>query len=366
MISTVLSWGSTILGFSKLISPENKTIGDAKDAVDKTGSIYNILSGKNSAAKSAMRTYIRPMVGVESGLIPQEFAPDLMNVIQLRDILSVLTHLEMQGTVGQIKISSLVDSVNPSRTGLAAYAGAESFGRTPIAGLESNVTNVNKKEITINGKAYTELNEYRPLAVGRTVMAEVGVDDKKISFPLTFRNIVVPMDSKDLEIVFSGAKIDLGFYARKMLLDTGEITGPEFFTGEDLIKEKFRIKNQELSGYYEEAVKREQNNRLAFLRSGIISMNTLANTLVISSDTARNIELENGFRFDNSRSISKLFSRVSANCIVVCNDNRGIFTFYTDGESIPETYTRNELKSKAGKDSTASLQDLQKLLFGGV
>ena len=151
------------------------------------------------------------------------------------------------------------------------------------------------------------------------------------------------------------------------MMKNEEITPAELLTGDDIIREKFRIRHAELSGYYEEANARAARNRMATLRTGTLSLNTQANCFVISADTARQIELNLGLRFDNPNARAKIFSKVYANTIVVVNERRAVFTFYVDGAAIPDTYTRNEIKSKVAKEGTSTtLQDLLKLLQGGM
>ncbi|MGL5418663.1 MAG: hypothetical protein ACRDA9_04340, partial [Plesiomonas shigelloides] len=100
--------------------------------------------------------------------------------------------------------------------------------------------------------------------------------------------------------------------------------------------------------------------------TGVMSLNTLANCFVMSLDTQKKIELEIGRSFDSRRSLVEIFKVVKANTIVVCDDSRGVFVFYTLGSTMPESYTRSELKAKSGKNMNDSdLTSLLKLLNMG-
>ncbi|ASU03852.1 putative capsid and scaffold protein [Erwinia phage vB_EamM_Joad] len=367
MIGTALNLGAMLLNLAKFAMPENKDVDSAGRIIDTARHSYNVLN-TTSISQSANRAVIAPMVGVDSTILHQEYMSDVMQVVQLRDIISVLTHLNLQGSVGMgVKIENLLGSIQPNRGGMMAYLGCEAYTDGPKATSNKNPDGTFKNPTQSSDGASKDLMEYGPLAVGKVVQAEVyNEHGNKVTFPLTFRQSPVPINLKDLELIFSAAKPEDGFFARLMMVKTGEITFPEFLTGRDLIKDRFKIKNQDMSGYYKEADKRERANRAAALRTGVISMNTMANTFIMSNDTANQVELQIGKRFADPRSREKIFKSVKANTIVVCNEDRGVFTFYTNGVDMPEIYTRKDIAVKSKKDSGNTLNDLVKLLNGGM
>lgn len=361
MIPQILSFGSLVTQLAGNFGVAKDGIDKAKQVLDGAQTTYNVLS-TSSLSQSAGKVLIAPMVAIEDTLIHAEYASDLMTIVNLRDIKDALTHLAMQGQVNGIKISSLVDSINPRRAGFLALRGAESFGlpanqvKPEFAGMEAAPPKGGKASIP-------NLTEYQPLAIGRTVEASVMIDGTQVTFPLNFRQIPVPLSSNDLQTIFEAARPEDGLYARFMMWRAGELTNPEFLTGTDKIKREFNIRNNDLSGYYAEATDRASKNRKAALSTGVASMNTQANTIIMSADTARNIELELGVRFD-SNGIAKIRKAVLANTIVVADDGMGVFTFYSSSTNIPETYTRKEITVASKKDTSMDLQSLMKM-FGG-
>lgn len=374
MIPQALSLGATLLQVATSFGASKKGVDEAKKIIDGAAATYNVLQ-TGSLAKSASKTLISPLVAVEDTPIHQDYMSDLMTVINLRDINDVLSHFAQQGSVDGIKVSDLIDGIQPRRAGFLSLQGAESFGKSESAlraermkeraGLEAQgptgkpLQNV----VTINGKQYADLQDYKPLAVGRTVDASVNINGTQLTFPLTFRQTPVPVTSSDLQKIFEAARPQDGWLARIMMARTGEITSPELLTGEDEIKREFQIRKNDLSGYYSEVTDRASKNLQAALRTGIVSMNTQANTIIMSSDTARNIELELGVRFDGS-GINKIRKAVMANTIVVVNDALGLFTFYYAGNNVPEEWTQRQITVSAKKDTSMDLASLAKL-FGG-
>lgn len=366
MLNTVINLGSLLLDLGKRLYPESAEINAAANVADKAKYTYNVLN-TTSVQQSANRTLIAPMTVIEDGILHQEYMGDLMQVVMLRDIVATLTHLSLQSAVDVgVRVADLIGGINPNRAGMMAYTGVEAYSSGPRNAAPDEDKSP-KNTVTLNGKEMPNLNEYTPLAIGKVVQAAVyGANGNKVEFPLTFRQVPVPVNTRDFSLIFSAAKNDDGLRARFIMYKTNEITGPELMTGKDIVKEKFRIRNEEMSGYYKEAVKRESGNRLAAIRTGVISVNSLANTFILSQDTANQVELQIGKRFSDPRSREKIFSAVKANTIVVCNEDRGVFTFYTSGMDIPEIYTRRDLSGKVKKDSGSNLADLVKLLNGGM
>jgi len=375
MIGAVTSWGSLLLDVASKLYPDSKDINTAADVAGKVRHSYNVMN-TTSVHASAGKAIIAPLVGVEASLLHQEFMPDVMNMIQLRDIVATLTHLAMQGAIDvNVKLENVIGSISPNRGGMMALSGCEAFNDNLVArkGNENKDDKdaplvPNQATVQINGKSMPDVNEYAPLAVGKTVMATiVSATGVKHEFPLTFRQIPVPQQVNDLQLIFSATKQEDGFFIRLMMAKTQEITYPDFLSGKDIVKERFRVKNEDMSGYYKEALKRETGNKITALRTGVLSMNSMANSFVMSSETARQIELKVGRRFNDAKSREQIFKAVKANTIVVCDEGKGIFVFYTHGQDMAETYTRSGIASKSKKDTgSGNLADLVKLLNGGM
>lgn len=361
MIPQILSLGAMLTQLAGAFGASKDGVADAKKIIDGASATYNVLK-TGSLSQSASKTLISPMVAIENTLIHQEYMPSLMTVINLRDINDALSHFAQQGSVNGIKISDLIEGINPRRAGFLALQGAEAFGK--VSGMEAQMPSKGPDGlVTISGKQMADLSEYKPLAIGRTVDASVTIDGTTLTFPLTFRQTPIPVTSNDLQKIFEAARPEDGWFARIMMLRSSEITSPEFLTGTDEIKREFNIRKNDLSGYYNEATDRASKNTQAALRTGIVSVNTQANTIIMSSETARNIELELGVRFDGN-GISKIRKSVLANTIVVVNDGLGLFTFYYSGNNMPEQWTLRDITMAGKKDTSLDLNSLAKL-FGG-
>ena len=366
MITQVLNVGSFFLDIARQLYPESADIGAAAKVTDRVKHSYNVIS-TNSVQRSAGRLVMAPMVAIDKALLHQEYMSDLITVVSLRDITATLGHLALQNSMGVgIRVENLIGSINPNRGGMLSL----------ISGLEALDNNIRpapakdegkEGQVTVGSKTYTDLMEYTPLAVGKVVNATLfGENGLKVEVPLTFRQIPVPVGDEDMRRIFSAAKAEDGLKMRWMMKKTGEITNPEWFNGTDIVKQKFKIKNSDSSGYYKEAMQRDTNNTLEAIRTGIISMNSMANTIILSLEESIQIELQIGRKFSDPSARQKISESVAANTIVICDDDRGIYTFYTDGQAMPERYTRRDLAVRAKKEGSANtLDELVKLLNGG-
>lgn len=377
MVGALIGWASLLINFSKQTDPNNQNTKDAESILDAMSNTYNLIAGSRSITADHNKFMIKPMVVIDKTILHQEYMNDLMTIVQLRDIAAALSFFASRGTINGIQIGKLVDQINPNRRGgMNAYKGAEAFGDgfdavvgmqsneppVQVDGQEANPTSLNDTKTSVNGSDVTQLTEYYPLALGRTVMAEVSVDDKKGTFPISFRQKPVPVDNNQIVGIFKLGKPDEKWGERFLMHEIGDVTTPELLTGSDKIKEKFRLRDQELSGFYKEASDRDWNNKKASLRTGLVSLNTLANIFIISADTARQVRMDTGMDFYKTSGLAEVFKKVRANTIVIADEDNGVFDFFTYGDGRPETFTRNEIKVRAKKDNVTDLAALLKII----
>lgn len=382
MVPLLLNWSSMLVNLYGMFN-KGTDISKTRDVIGDIGKAYNVMT-TGSLSRSAGRSIISPMTLFEESLTHQDYMLDLMTIVNMRDIRDALTHINFQSKVGGVQIAELVDSINPNRNGgFMCLQGCEAFNapkniirsRSDYLKQKNDLENSNKKtsdskdkktipdSVSFRNEEFRNLTEYVPLALGRTVNASVFVDGREINFPLTFRQIPIPASTSNLELMFQAVKGGDGWEERVKDYKSGGITLPDLLTGVDDIKREFRIRNNDLSGYYNESVKREVNNKMTALRTGILSLNSMANTIIMSKDTANNIELEIGIRFGSSK-MEQIRKHVRANTIVLVNDSRGVFEFYSSSSNIVERYTASQIKSKVNKENVNSLDALVKLLSG--
>lgn len=374
-VATIIGIGKLFLDTAKMIFPDNKEIKSASSIADKAGYTYNLLND-SSITQSASRALIKPIVVVDKAILHAPYMNTLMQVVMARDILAVLQHIAIKNAEANgIRIDDILGEVQPRRAGLVDLMGCEAMTTSGPVPNKKGSGNASDKPIVVDGDSgvviggqhYPELTEYTNLAVGKIVKSTaIGPTGTKIDFPLVFREIPFPTSQRQMENIFSAAKVEEGLFARLDMVNSGEISYPEFFTGRDIIKEQFRIRNDDLTGYYEEMAKRERTNKAAALRSGVFSLNTMANTFILSMDTAKQIELKIGRRFLNERALPAIFKAIKATRIIIVDEERnGVFHFIDNGDFSIETFTMKDIENKAKKSEGAdTLESLTRILMG--
>lgn len=374
-LGTIIGIGKLLLDAAKMVFPDNKEINSASSIADKAGYTYNLLND-SSITQSANRALIKPIVVIDKSIIHASYMNGLMQVVMARDIQAILTHFAIKNAEANgIKINDILGEVQPRRAGLVGLMGCEALTTSgPVPNkqgashaAEQPAVGNGDASVVIGGQSYPELTEHTNLAIGKVVKSTaIGPTGVKIDFPLVFREIALPASQQLLENIFSAAKVEEGFFARLDMANSGEITYPEFFSGRDIVKEKFKIRNDDLTGYYDEMSKRERLNKAAALRSGVFSLNTMANTFIIGMDVAKQIELKVGRRFLNERSLPAIFKAIKASRIIICDEERnGVFHFIDNGDFSIETYTMKDIENKAKKAEGAdTLEALTRILMG--
>lgn len=354
----LIQWAPALLGLANKFV-KNDHLDTAIGAIKVGRNLANV-TRSSSISGAAAKSIIAPLVVIENTLAHQEYMIDLMTLVTLRDIRDTLTHINFQSEIGGMKIGKLIDQVNPNRTaGFMCLQGCEAFEPATL-----DVKPDPKATLGGRGEDFKGLAEYFPLALGRTVNASVFVDGKEQTFPLTFKQVPILAAADNITLMFNAVKGKAGWSERIKEYKAGGITQPELLGGVDEIRNEFKIRTQDMSGYYSEAVKRERNNQEAMIRTGTLSVNSLANTIIMSQECAYNIENEIGIRFGSSK-MSQIRQAVRANTIVVVDDARGIFSFYTAATHLTERYTRDMIRVKARREDAAnSLESLVKLLNG--
>lgn len=366
MVGDILNIGSFFLDITKKLYPDNKDIAGAVNVADTLRQTYDVVS-TTSISQNARRTLLAPMVVIQGDLLHQEYMADLITVVNIRDIVATLSHFAIRNAeqIG-VNISTYLGRVNPNRAGLQSMiAGIESFA---AGNIDPARPKAGEGSFTVNGKTVQELQEYVPLSIGRVVNATVfGKEGQSVELPLTFRQIIIPASTESLENTFGVAKIEDGYKMRWIMKNNGEITNPEWFDGEDIIRERFKAMRNDDTKYYTESQARDVRNKVEAIRTGVISLNTMANTFIITEDEKQQIEQQIGKSFANPNSRKDIFKVVKANTIVIVDEGRGSFTFYTNGQMMPEIYTRRDLAIKSKKEpAVSSLEGLVKLLNGGI
>ena len=201
------------------------------------------------------------------------------------------------------------------------------------------------KEVVSNLQKIQDMDS---LAVGRLLSVDVMIDGKKFIVPVAVR--VRPMAIPSLimrELVALGDIRD-SWKERWHRWRAGELS----LVG-DVILQNDRIKNRkklmalDKQGIYREMLARRRNNALVALQSGKVSIGAAASFIIISKQTAREVERRTGVPIDNREFINRTFSENSAMMLLIVDTEWERVQTFTRGINGSVDYTFRQLEGMA-------------------
>lgn len=101
----------------------------------------------------------------------------------------------------------------------------------------------------------------------------------------------------------------------------------------DRLKEKRKLITLDKQGLYKEMIERRKNNRASAALSGNVSIGSAASFIVISKETAKEVELRTAMPIENPEFRKRIFAENSAMMIMVVDREWETIDCYTRGVS---------------------------------
>lgn len=114
------------------------------------------------------------------------------------------------------------------------------------------------------------------------------------------------------------------------------------------------------SGQYSEIVSRKNKNRLSGLISLTPSVSTASNIMVISHETARQMEREAGMRWSNYKQRQKVFESAYLMLVAIVDTRYDMVTLYHRGISLPTDVSFKEMTRSGGKKDNIDINEVLK------
>jgi len=128
---------------------------------------------------------------------------------------------------------------------------------------------------------------------------------------------------------------------------------------DDLVKSHRRTLLKDSSGVYSDILERRRNNLLQSFAKGSKSLATASNLVVISKQTATELENKIGAKLDNFKARERIFASSYVMVLVVVDSAWNRCTYYHNGIKTPTTLSFNELKA-ANKGSGMDIEQILK------
>jgi hypothetical protein len=205
------------------------------------------------------------------------------------------------------------------------------------------------------------VNEAVNLSTGKLIEVTLEDGNKKATFPIMVRVISTIVASGTLvHILADGSRWFATAKERYHAWRAGQL---EFIRDlilcQDLIDEHRKALLQDKTGVYREILDRRSSNAAASFLSGNPSIATASNILILSAQTAKQVESEIGGRFNDKRVRDRMFDKTYVMLMVVVDVEWEQVTIYHRGIATPTELSLRELKV-ASKDTGPRIDEILK------
>ena len=215
-------------------------------------------------------------------------------------------------------------------------------------------------EISIGRDTLQTIKELSNLSVGKMLSVEITDGLHRASIPVSIRLIASAIPSQNIVHILSIGNQDTSVKERYHAWKSGRL---EFVRDlvfcQDLIDAHRKNLMADKDGIYANLIKRHRGNQVSTLVSGNPSVATASNLVVVSSDTASQLELKINGRLKDFKTREKLFKDTYVMIMVVIDKQWERATFYHRGIDMHTEVGMRDLKI-ANKGSGPDVSDILK------
>ena len=371
-----------VVGMESVLSVTDSinAIGQAIDAYDTA----KTLTGETSFSEFTRAANLEPRVMVEDTLktLPQlpKFLMGLTNIYTAY----YLQAISLTATINDVSVISILDKFNPNREAslskllknintakkdkTSSYAkfskesyayvlpNYNNYGTVPVnmqKALEADVAklveakdeadaeekakkakeDLEKEKIHYNvSSGLKNIQEADNLAVGRLVQVKLTQNDQSYEVPVAVRVRPMFVPKPIMRELVALGDVKESWSERWHKMRSGEISFiSDWIFQSDVINHKRKLLALDKQGLYRELINRRKNNKLAALTSGHVSLGSASSFIVISAQTAREVELTTGQSLTNAAFRTKVFGENSAMMILIVDTEWERVVTYTRG-----------------------------------
>ena len=399
-----------VVGMESIISATDSinAIGQVIDAYDTA----KTLTGETSFSEFTRAANLEPRVMVEDTLktLPQlpKFLMGLTNIYTAY----YLQAISLTATINDVSVISILDKFNPNREAslskllknintakkdkTSSYAkfskesyayvlpNYNNYGTVPVnmqKALEADVAklveakdeadaeekakkakeDLEKEKIHYNvSSGLKNIQEADNLAVGRLVQVKLTQNDQSYEVPVAVRVRPMFVPKPIMRELVALGDVKESWSERWHKMRSGEISFiSDWIFQSDVINHKRKLLALDKQGLYRELINRRKNNKLAALTSGHVSLGSASSFIVISAQTAREVELTTGQSLTNAAFRTKVFGENSAMMILIVDTEWERVVTYTRGISGGVDYSFKDFEG-FGKGNGPDITEIMK------
>lgn len=341
-----------------------QTVTDFTQMVKTAGQMNN-----SSLIEQTKPARVEPLVLVDETVRQVPWLTDVMNVLTNTIAGYYMRAVSLVGTVGNVgsvDVIKTLDRLNPSRSMLASLEGfdevtssEDSYKYSLPTPFETPMHTGVSVESEGGGNA-TVVKEDFNLAVGKEIEVTIESAGVKKRIPVNVRLITVVTSSisiiNHLESMVTGKKLADRWEGVK----SGRLRFVrDFILCQDLIDNYRTARMKDTNDAFGPIIARKNQNAVAAMLSGNVSLATASNVLVMSKSTVKALEAKTGLRLSDYRSREKYFKATYTMIFAVVDSQYETVTFYHRSIEAPTELSNTELRSAGkggGPDITGILQ----------
>lgn len=220
--------------------------------------------------------------------------------------------------------------------------------------INGQYANGNDMENTLSvTNTIDDINKLANLGVGRILTVNIAHNDAKAQINMLLK--------PDLKSIKSGLLVEIAGITKKPMTMRERWTAfwdretihsaYDWLTCRDLAEAHRRNLVEDTSGYYEKTHRRNVNNKIASLLTGNFSVGTVANTWIVSEQTALRIQAAIGAKFNNKKARDKFMAESGCMTLIVFNPDYQRIFIYNHGIDDVSEISMNYLEKKQKSES---------------
>lgn len=347
----------------------------ALEAVGKIAEMSTALRA-DSLAEFTRTTRVEPVTLVDQSLVTLPFIQDALQTLNSMYAAYYMMAVSLSVNVGNINVQKLLDSLNPNRDVISNASllignavGTESIALSlPVPGQSVGLEAYGPVEGMNGGapRAGDVANQVANLSVGKLLNVELESNGHKVSIPVAIRLIVSEITPKALVHTLSVGSTDMSVMGRYHAWREGSI---KFIRDGifclDRMEEHRRNLIGDKSGVYKESVTRKNKNVLSALLSGAPSLATASNLVVMSAETAKQLEAAVNGRLTDFKTREKIFKETYLMLMMVIDPQWEQVTIYTRGLDDASELSVYDMKGASKGNDGVDITKLLKSLIDG-
>ena len=204
------------------------------------------------------------------------------------------------------------------------------------------------------------IQEADNLAVGRLVQVKLTQNDQTYEVPVAVRVRPMFVPKPIMRELVALGDVKQSWSERWHKMRSGEISFiSDWIFQSDVINHKRKLLALDKQGLYRELINRRKNNKLAALTTGHVSLGSASSFIVISAQTAREVELSTGQSLTNADFRTKVFGENSAMMILIVDTEWERVITYTRGISGGVDYSFKDFEG-FGKGNGPDITEIMK------